>query len=172
MNYVIKELKERDYQRVSEIYTQGILGGHSTFQSFAPSYEAWNKSHFEFCRLGAFEENDFLIGWAAISPTISRYPYRGVAELSIYIDNDYKRRGIGLALLNELSGKCGKFGIWTLESLIFADNAASANMHEKAGFRLVGKRERIAADMHGIWHDTIIMEKRLDDKDVNFAAFD
>jgi phosphinothricin acetyltransferase len=51
-------------------------------------------------------------------------------------------------------------GYWTLQSGILEINKASVALHEKAGFRLVGYRERIAKDSNGIWQNTLLMERR------------
>ena len=53
-----------------------------------------------------------------------------------------------------------KAGYWTLQSTVLQDNAASRALHTKCGFRLVGRRERIARDCHGRWLDTFLMERR------------
>ena len=54
-------------------------------------------------------------------------------------------------------------GYWTLQSTVLQDNAASKGLHLKCGFRLVGRRERIARDCHGRWLDTFLMERRCKD---------
>ena len=54
-------------------------------------------------------------------------------------------------------------GYWTLQSTVLQDNAASRALHTKCGFRLVGRRERIARDCHGRWLDTFLMERRAKD---------
>ncbi len=169
MHFKIRELKEDDYPAAAEIYRQGIETGHATFQKNVPDYSGWDKAHHKFCRFGAFTDDGSLAGWIVLSPTVNRYPYRGVAEVSLYVGNQYKRHGIGLALMEEMNRQAGKYGIWTLESLIFRDNEASLRAHAKAGYREVGIRERIASDRNGVWHDTVIMEKRLPDEIVNFS---
>ena len=50
-------------------------------------------------------------------------------------------------------------GIWTIESGIFAENAASLRLHRSVGFRVVGVRERIGRH-HGRWRDVILLERR------------
>ena len=52
-------------------------------------------------------------------------------------------------------------GIWTLEAGIFPENRASIRLHEKVGFRIVGRREKIGK-MDGVWRDVILMERRSD----------
>jgi phosphinothricin acetyltransferase len=50
-------------------------------------------------------------------------------------------------------------GIWTLQSSVFPENEATLALHEKLGFRVVGRRERIAP-LDGVWRDTILLERR------------
>lgn len=50
-------------------------------------------------------------------------------------------------------------GIWTIQSGIFPENAASLAVHERAGFRVIGTRERIGRH-HSRWRDTVLVERR------------
>jgi len=50
-------------------------------------------------------------------------------------------------------------GLWTLQAGIFPENAASIHLHQQAGFRIVGRRERLGC-MDGIWRDIVLMERR------------
>ena len=67
---------------------------------------------------------------------------------------------LGYHLLTELCRQAEAAGYWTLQSTVLQDNAASRALHTKCGFRLVGRRERIARDCHGRWLDTYLMEYR------------
>ncbi|WP_455715997.1 N-acetyltransferase family protein [Anaerosporobacter sp.] len=156
---VIRRMNELDWKRVSEIYIQGLQTNLSTFQTECPSYEEWDASHLEDCRLVAIIENQ-VVGFAALSPTSSRDIYKGVVEVSLYVDESYKNCKIGTTLLKTLIVDSEKKGYWTLYSSIIAENASSIRVHEKCGFRQVGYREKIAKDRFGRWHNTIIMEKR------------
>ena len=89
-----------------------------------------------------------------------RWCYRGVAEVSIYVGEQFRGHGLGYHLLTELCHQAEKAGYWTLQSTVLQDNAASRALHTKCGFRLVGRRERIARDCHGRWLDTFLMEYR------------
>ena len=89
-----------------------------------------------------------------------RWCYRGVAEVSIYVGEQFRGHGLGYHLLTELCHQAEKAGYWTLQSTVLQDNAASRALHTKCGFRLVGRRERIARDCHGRWLDTFLMEHR------------
>ena len=100
-----------------------------------------------------------MIGWAALSPVSRRRVYAGVAEVSVYVAGTAKGIGIGRALLARLIDESERAGIWTLQSTILAENGISIALHASMGFREVGRRERIG-QRHGVWRDTILMERR------------
>ncbi|MDQ1095870.1 MULTISPECIES: GNAT family N-acetyltransferase [Chryseobacterium] len=154
----IKTITQDHFSEVAEIYRQGLATGIATFQNEVPSWEEWDRGHLAFCRI-AVSENDKILGWAALTPASGRSVYAGVAEVSIYIAEEERGKGIGTLLLNELIGQSEANGIWTLQSGIFSENKGSIRLHEKCGFRQVGYRERIAKK-NGIWKDTVFMERR------------
>lgn len=155
---IIAPLTDTNYTDVARIYIEGIATGHATFQTEAYSWEDWDKSHLQHSRIVAIE-NNAVAGWAALSPVSSRCVYAGVAEVGIYIGRDYRGRGIGDLLLKELIKSSEANGIWTLQSGIFPENTASLVLHEKNGFRILGRREKIGK-MNNKWRDTVLLERR------------
>ncbi|HEY1834238.1 MAG TPA: GNAT family N-acetyltransferase [Solirubrobacteraceae bacterium] len=101
-----------------------------------------------------------LYGWAALSPTSSRHVYRGVGEVSIYVDPSHGGRGLGRRLLEALMTCSEEQGFWSLGAGIFPENLASIALHERCGFRLVGRRERIGQMPDGRWRDVLLYERR------------
>ena len=95
------------------------------------------------CRL-VLLVNDVIAGWTAHCRVDPRWCYRGVAEVSIYVGEQFRGHGLGCHLLAELCHQAEEAGYWTLQSTVLQDNAASRALHTKCGFRLVGRRERIA----------------------------
>jgi len=149
-----------DWPAVRRIFREGIATGHATFESEAPPWEAWDAAHLEEPRLVA-EEDGEVVGWAALSPVSDRCVYGGVAEVSVYVAEGARGRGVGRALLSELVRASEEEGIWTLQAGIFPENRASIHIHERCGFRTVGVRERLG-EMHGEWRDVVFMERRSD----------
>lgn len=158
-NITIRPMEPQDWDKVSKIYLEGIATEHATFQTNCPPYTAWDASHIKECRLVALA-GGVLAGWVALSRVNPRWCYRGVAEVSIYVAEKYRGRGIGCELLTALCRAAEQEGYWTLQSIVLQDNEASLRLHTKCGFRLVGRRERIARDSHGRWLDTFLMERR------------
>ena len=158
MTFTIDEMKAEDWEDVRAIYLEGIATKNATFEQNAPDWEDWNRNHLAIGRFVA-RENNQIIGWAALSPISRRSVYSGVVEVSIYISDHAKGRGVGKTLLNRLVEASEKAGIWTLQGGIFPENEASIAIHKACGFRIVGVRERVGR-MDGVWRDVVLMERR------------
>lgn len=149
---------EGHFDAVMEIYVQGIATKNATFETSCPTWSQWHDSHLPFGRWILWVD-DKLAGWSALSPHSSRCVYQGVAELSIYMSEEFQGKGYGKKLLLHSIEDSEKKGIWTLKSGIFPENIGSIKLHESCGFRLIGYHEKIGR-MDGIWRDTILMERR------------
>jgi L-amino acid N-acyltransferase YncA len=158
MDFVIESMTPEDWEQVRAIYEEGIRAGNATFETSAPSWEQWDKAHLPFCRLVA-RSGKVVIGWAALSPVSTRKAYAGVAETSLYISASARGKGVGTVLQQELNHQSEVHGIWTLQAVVFPENAPSLALLRKCGFREVGRRERISK-LGGRWHDTILLERR------------
>jgi L-amino acid N-acyltransferase YncA/2-polyprenyl-3-methyl-5-hydroxy-6-metoxy-1,4-benzoquinol methylase len=155
----VRAMELGDWPAVRTIYEAGIASGNATFETTTPSWENWDQSHLADHRLVATDPDGQVVGWAALSPVPDRCAHTGVAENSVYVDPDHQRRGIGATLLNTLVAQAEDAGLWTIQTGIFPDNTASLTVHQRAGFRIVGRRERIG-QLGGVWRDTILFERR------------
>lgn len=155
----VRPMRPEDWTSVSKIYLEGIATEHATFQTDCPPYTAWDAAHIRECRLVVLA-GGVIAGWAVLSRVNMRWCYRGVAEVSIYVGERFRGRGIGFALLTALCEAAEQAGYWTLQSTVLQENEASFRLHRKCGFRPVGYRERIARDCHGRWLNTYLMERR------------
>jgi len=144
---------------VARIYADGLATGLASFETEVPSWDAWDAVHLPDPRLVA-EQDGVVVGWLAVTSVSRRACYRGVVEHSVHVATEAHGRGIGKALLLRLLADAASHGIWTIQTSIIAGNAASVALHRAVGFRVVGRRERIA-QRDGIWHDTILLERRL-----------
>lgn len=157
----IRPMTSADWSRVTEIYRAGIETGGATFETEVPSWEAWDAGHLEVGRRVAVDAVDAVIGWAALSPVSGRCVYRGVAEVSVYVAPSAHGRGVGTRLLEALVEASEEAGIWTLEASMFPENEASVRVHERSGFRRVGRREALG-ELGGRWRDVLLLERRSD----------
>jgi L-amino acid N-acyltransferase YncA len=155
---LIRQLEKVDWPAVKAIYEQGIAGGNATFETEAPSWENWHRTHLEGHRIVALQGGQ-VVGWGALSPVSERCVYAGVAEDSVYVAHERQGSGIGRALLEELVSRAERDGIWTIQAGVFPENEASIELHRRCGFRVVGTRERIGQH-HGVWRDVVLMERR------------
>jgi phosphinothricin acetyltransferase len=158
MGFVIELMNSANKDAVLAIYQEGIKTRNATFETAVPTWQKWNASHLNNCRFVALRDGQ-VIGWAALSPVSSRCVYEGVAEVSVYIATAARGQGVGKALLQKLITSSEQAGIWTLQASLFPENAASLALHEACGFRVVGRRERIA-QLDGAWRDTLFLERR------------
>jgi len=158
MEIIVRNMTVEAWKTVSYIYQVGMDSKNATFETKAPEWELWDKSHRKDCRLVAVFDGK-VIGWAAISNISSRTVYSGVAEVSIYIDPDFQGQGVGSMLMKRLIEESEKNNIWTLQSGIFPENKASVNLHLKFGFRILGIREKIGI-RDNQWRDVLLLERR------------
>jgi phosphinothricin acetyltransferase len=158
MTAEIIPLEESHWPRVREIYLEGIASGNATFETDAPSWELWDRTHLEHSRL-IFIDGETIQGWAALAPVSARTVYSGVAEVSVYVSEQFRGRGVGRVLLRTLVESAERNGIWTLQAGVFPENAATLALHNSCGFRVVGRRRRIGCH-NGIWRDTLLLERR------------
>ena len=162
----IRPMFAADWTDVERIYAQGIDDGEATFETTTPTWERFDAGKLPYARLVALGDAGRVLGWAAASPVSTRPVYSGVVEHSVYIDRDARGGGIGRALLDAFIQAAEDAGVWTIQSSVFPENAASLRLHTRAGFRVVGQRERIARSgvgpHAGRWRDTVVIERRSD----------
>lgn len=158
----IEQAAPTDWPEIRKIYIEGILTKNATFEgveNVPQSAAEWFPKKIPSSILKGVDENGRILGWAALSPVSSREVYKGVAEVSVYVGQQVRGQGAGKALLNQLVAISENLGIWTLQASIFPENQASIYLHQQAGFRIVGIREKIA-QLDNQWRDTTFMERR------------
>jgi L-amino acid N-acyltransferase YncA len=157
---VIEPMGVADAGMVLAIYQAGLDTGQASFETRAPDWAAFDAARLADHRYVARDRNTGeVLGWVAVSAVSSRCVYAGVVEHSVYVGSAARGRGVGTALLRALIRSTERAGIWTIETGIFPENAASLRLHQSAGFRVVGTRERLGRH-HGRWRDVILLERR------------
>jgi phosphinothricin acetyltransferase len=155
----IRGMSASDWPQVEAIYAEGIATRQATFEAETPTWAEFDADRLPEHRLVAVAGGR-IVGWAALSPTSRRACYSGVVEHSVYVAAESRGHGIGKALMEALLHSSDEGGIWTIQTSIFPENDASLALHAQLGFRVVGRRERIAA-LDGVWRDTLLLERRV-----------
>jgi phosphinothricin acetyltransferase len=155
----VRPMTADDAERVLAVYQAGLDGGHASFETTAPTWAAFDAGKLPAHRFVAVDGDDTVVGWIAVSPTSARAVYAGVVEHSVYVDPAAQGRGAARLLLDTLIASTEAAGIWTIQSGVFPENTASLSLHERAGFRVIGVRERVGRH-HGRWRDVVLLERR------------
>ncbi|MDO9260539.1 MAG: N-acetyltransferase family protein [Flavobacteriaceae bacterium] len=151
-------LKSIHYQEVKTIFEDGIATKNATFTTEAPEWEDWDALHLPICRFVAIDKKK-VVGWIALMPFSNVPAYRGVAEISVYIAEKARNKGIGKKLMEAVISEAESNFIWMLHAKIFPENMASIALHKHFGFRVVGVFEQIG-QLDNQWRNVMLMERR------------
>jgi L-amino acid N-acyltransferase YncA len=152
-------MEPEDWPAVERVYAEGIASRLATFETSAPDHATFDASRLPWGRL-VVVTGEGVVGWIAGMPTSPRQCYAGVVEHSVYVGASSRGRGFGRMLLQAFLVEARRAGAWTVQGTMFPENTASVSLHERLGFRFVGRRERIA-QLDGVWRDTVLYERRL-----------
>ena len=155
----IEPMRDRHATPVLAIYQAGMDEGNATFETRTPGWTDFCAARLRGHSFVATDTAGTVLGWVAASAVSDRCVYAGVVEHSVYVRPDARGRGVGHQLLDTLIRSTEIAGIWTIQSGIFPDNAASLALHARAGFRTVGTREHIGCH-NGRWRDVLLIERR------------
>jgi L-amino acid N-acyltransferase YncA len=146
--------------QVLAIYQAGMDSGQASFETTAPSWEGFTASKLPHLRyVAADTKTGEVVSWVAASAVSGRPVYAGVVEHSVYVHPGCQAHGIGRALVSAFVAASEDAGVWTVQSGVFPENAASLALHQALGFRVVGTRERVGQH-HGRWRDVVFIERR------------
>lgn len=158
-NLLTRKFKIEDYPQIAKIYQEGIDTKIATFETEVPAIDKWMDSHDLDCTVVAIHSKT-VVGFATLSPFSKRHVYRGVGEISIYVSEELRGKGIGSALMKDFLQLTENRGYWTLLAKIFPENEASLKLHERNGFRIVGRLTKIGQTSLGDWKDNVFLERR------------
>ena len=155
---IVRPMWPGDADAVLAIYQAGLDTGDASFETAAPSWEAFDAARLPEHRF-VCTDSTAVLGWVAVSAVSTRPVYAGVVEHGVYVAPDARGRGVGRRLLEALIASTEAAGVWTIQSGVFPENTASLALHAAAGFRMVGTRERVGRH-HGRWRDVVLVERR------------
>ncbi|MEY2493406.1 MAG: hypothetical protein QOH24_2357 [Verrucomicrobiota bacterium] len=138
----LRDATERDLPAIVEIHNAAIASRISTAQLNPLTIEErrrWFQAHSpDRHPLWVVELDGALAGWLSFKDFLPRAAYRGTAELSVYVHETSRRRGVAKRLLEEAIMQASKLGMHALVGLIFAQNKASVSLFRTAGFEQWG----------------------------------
>jgi L-amino acid N-acyltransferase YncA len=156
----VRDAALADAPAITAIYNEGIASRQATFDTEPCSVaEITDDLRADMATHPAVVvlDGERVVGFAWASAYRKRACYEGVAEFSVYVAGDARRRGVGRQAMTALVERCEKRGFWKLLSRIFTDNLASRALCAALGFREVGVYRRHGRQ-DGIWKDCTIVE--------------
>jgi phosphinothricin acetyltransferase len=160
----IRAARLDDASAICRIYNQGIRDRIATLETEERNPE--ERAEWLAARDGRHpvlvaESGQEVVGWASLNVFNARRAYEHVADISIYIEREWRGRGVGRGLLEALVTRATELGYHKLVLAAFPFNQPGMRAYGRAGFREVGiYREQGRLDGH--WVDTIVMEKILE----------
>jgi len=162
---MVRPAKESDLAGILEIYNDAILNTTAVFQYQARTLEdrlEWFKEKMaDGYPVLVYEDNGRIAGYATFGPFRPSSAYKYTVENSVHVHRDYRGRGIGRRLMEELIRLANEKGYATMIAGVEATNAASIALHEKLGFRLAGTVKK-AGFKFGKWLDLAFYQRELD----------
>lgn len=162
-NITVREADKNSLPHILRIYNQGIEDRIATLEvehKDLDYMEEWFKCHQERYKVLVAESQDQIVGWASLNPYSHRCAYRGVAELSIYIDREFRNKGIGSLLLRNLEEVAVGESFHKIILFTLPINTLGKGLYNKIGYREVGILEKQGM-MDDKYIDVMIMEKVL-----------
>ena len=153
-----------DCPAISAIYNHYVLHDTCTYQEEPDTLEErekWFAAHGPQHPVIVAEEAGQVVGWASLSPYNPRSAYRYTVENSIYLHPDWRRRGIGKLLLQELIDRARVLGYRAIIAGVSAEQVGSLQIHEKFGFIKVGHLNRVGFK-HSQWLDVVYLQLELE----------
>jgi L-amino acid N-acyltransferase YncA len=151
-----------DVPAITEIYAHYVRDTVITFETDVPSAANMADRFGKMLDLGhpviVAEDRDKVVGYAYASFYRPRAAYRFTCEDSIYLDKDAVGRGIGGALLDRLLEDSRRAGFKQMLAVITAERANSIRLHEKHGFRFIGRYEALGYKFDR-WLDIVHMQR-------------
>jgi L-amino acid N-acyltransferase YncA len=162
--YTHRSATREDLEQIVDIYNSTIPSRMVTADTEPVSVtarEAWFAEHDPLTRpLWVAEDGQRRVGWLSFSSFYGRPAYRATVEVSLYVDQNHRRQGVGSYLLGEAISVAPRIGIETLLGFIFGHNQPSLSLFHGFGFTEWGCLPRVAR-MDGIERDVVILGRRV-----------
>ncbi len=137
----IRPAKSDDLKAITEIYNEAILTTDATFDvepKTDSEQRAWFAKHGPRNPILVAELDGVVVGWASLSEWSDRCAYSDTAEISAYVKQEFRGRGIGRRLMEAIIQEGEKVGLHTVIARITEGNKQSIHLHESLGFEHIG----------------------------------
>jgi L-amino acid N-acyltransferase YncA len=162
--FKIRDALESDLPAIIDIFNATVSTRTVTAELEPTTVEArlpWFREHSpDEHPLWVAESDGRIVGWLDFKKFLPRCAYRGTAEISVYVDEKFRRRGVARRLLEEAIARAPSLGISAVVGLIFAHNEPSLKLFERLGFERWGLLPRIAR-LDGNERDLVIMGRHI-----------
>ena len=162
-NLTVREARAADQRAILDIYNEAVLNSTATFDLEPRTWEEqqqWADDHGPPYQVLVAVVGETVVGWGSLSPFRAKPGYRFTAEDSVYVHQDFRGRGIGGALLGGLIEAAQRGGFHSIIALIDGDNAVSVRLHERSGFRHVGRFPEVGFKFDR-WLDVVHIQRVL-----------
>jgi L-amino acid N-acyltransferase YncA len=160
----IRDALESDFSAIVDIYNATVPTRMvtaelepTTVQARLPWFRAHTPDRHPFW---VMEIDGQIAGWLSVQSFLSRCAYRGTAEISVYVDQKFRRRGVGSIVLEEAITRASSLEINAMVGFIFAHNEPSLKLFERVGFERWGLLPRVA-QLDGIERDLTIVGRQV-----------
>jgi L-amino acid N-acyltransferase YncA len=153
----VRRARVADAAAIAAIYNQGIEDRVGTFETKLRTAAMISSWFDDIHPIVVVEQDDEIIAFASTSTYRERACYARIAEFSVYVRRDWRRRGAGRLALSYLMRESEAAGFWKLVSRIFVENTASRGLMHRLGFREVGVYEK-HGQLDGVWRDVVVVE--------------
>jgi L-amino acid N-acyltransferase YncA len=153
----VRRARVADAAAIAAIYNQGIEDRVGTFETELRTAAMISSWFDDIHPIVVVEQDDEIIAFASTSTYRERTCYARIAEFSVYVRRDWRRRGAGRLALSYLMRESEAAGFWKLVSRIFVENTASRGLMHRLGFREVGVYEK-HGQLDGVWRDVVVVE--------------
>lgn len=160
---IIRDATEADLPAIVAIFNSTIPGRNVsaqlqpvTVEERRPWFAAHSADHHP---LWVMEEKETVAGWISLQDFLPRCAYAGTAEVSVYVQEKFRRRGIARRLLHEVIARGSALGLSALVGHIFAHNEPSLRLFAEVGFERWGFLPGVA-NLDGVARDLVIVGRQ------------
>lgn len=142
----IRKAKREDLIAITEIYNDAIIKTVATFDTQPKSIEeqrVWFAEHDTKYPILVAEDESLIIGWVSSSRWSDRCGYSDTAEISLYVKQGHRNRGIGRKLLEAILKQAKNAGFHTVVGRIAGTNQVSVHLLETFGFVHIGTMREV-----------------------------